>query len=420
MIFMNMVDRERELQALKKRLSSNDLELIIIYGRRRIGKTFLILNAVNGYDFIYYLATEKNNLIKFKELAESKYEEIKYVKEDWEAIFHYLRDKIIIIDEFPYMIKEDESILSTFQKIVDETLKGSKTKLILLGSSVSMMEDAISYKSPLYGRRAASIELKELKFKDLKGFNLSLIDAIHVYGFAGGVPFYLTKVKTPFLKWINAELKEVDSFIKDEIDFMLRYEFSEIGTYKEILHAISFGKNTLGEIKDFVRISGDVSSYLNKLEKIGIIGKEFPYKMKKGARYYIKDNFTLFWFTFIYPNLSLIEEGIFEIKEDEYNVYLGRIFEKIAREYVKDVYKVKIERLWFKNVEIDIYGDGIAGECKWSEGINGEKVLYELKRKVEDLGLDVKKYLIFAKSFSKTNEEAEFIDLKKLEQWYKA
>ncbi|WP_218261498.1 ATP-binding protein [Saccharolobus shibatae] len=420
MIFMNMVDRERELQALKKRLSSNDLELIIIYGRRRIGKTFLILNAVNGYDFIYYLATEKNNLIKFKELVESKYEEIKYVKEDWEAIFHYLRDKIIIIDEFPYMIKEDESILSTFQKIVDETLKGSKTKLILLGSSVSMMEDAISYKSPLYGRRAASIELKELKFKDLKGFNLSLIDAIHVYGFAGGVPFYLTKVKTPFLKWINAELKEVDSFIKDEIDFMLRYEFSEIGTYKEILHAISFGKNTLGEIKDFVRISGDVSSYLNKLEKIGIIGKEFPYKMKKGARYYIKDNFTLFWFTFIYPNLSLIEEGIFEIKEDEYNVYSGRIFEKIAREYVKDVYKVKVERLWFKDVEIDIYGDGIAGECKWSEGINGEKVLYELKRKVEDLGLDVKKYLIFAKSFSKTNEEAEFIDLKKLEQWYKA
>ncbi|ACR41579.1 ATP-binding protein [Saccharolobus islandicus] len=419
MIFMNMVDRERELQALKKRLSSNDLELMIIYGRRRIGKTFLILNAVNGYDFIYYLATEKNNLRKFKELTESKYEDIKYVKEDWEAIFHYLRDKIIIIDEFPYMIKEDESILSTFQKIVDETLKGSKTKLILLGSSISMMEDAISYKSPLYGRRTASIELKELKFKDLKGFNFSLIDAIHVYGFAGGVPFYLTKAKTPFLKWINAELKEVDSLIKDEIDFMLRYEFSEIGTYKEILHAISSGKNTLGEIKDFVRISGDVSSYLNKLEKIGIVGKEFPYKMKKGARYYIKDNFTLFWFTFIYPNLSLIEEGIYEIKEDEYNVYLGRIFEKIAREYVEDVYKVKVERLWSKDVEIDIYGDGIAGECKWSEGINGEKVLYELKRKVEDLGLDVKKYIIFAKSFSKTNEEAEFIDLKKLEQWYK-
>jgi Predicted ATPase (AAA+ superfamily) len=146
MIFMNMVDRERELQALKKRFSSNDLELIIIYGRRRIGKTFLILNAVNGYDFIYYLATEKNNLRKFKELAESKYEDIKYVKEDWEAIFHYLRDKIIIIDEFPYMIKEDESVLSTFQKIVDETLKGSKTKLILLSSSISMMEDAISYK----------------------------------------------------------------------------------------------------------------------------------------------------------------------------------------------------------------------------------------------------------------------------------
>ena len=93
------------------------------------------------------------------------------------------------------MIKEDENVLSTFQKIVDETLKGSKTKLILLSSSISMMEDAISYKSPLYGRRTESIELKELKFKDLKGFNFSLIDAIHVYGFAGGVPFTSQRLK---------------------------------------------------------------------------------------------------------------------------------------------------------------------------------------------------------------------------------
>ena len=413
-----MVDRERELRALRKRLSSDGFELIIIYGRRRIGKTFLVLKAVSGYDFVYYLATEKNNLKKFKEVVEGKYAEVKYAKEDWEAIFHHLRDKVVIIDEFPYMIKEDPTIISTFQRIVDEVLKGSKTKLILLGSSISMMEDAISYKAPLYGRRTASIKLGELRFKDLRGFGFPLKDAIEVYGFAGGVPFYLAKARTPFLSWINSELKEVDSFIKDEIDFMLRYEFSEAGTYKEILHAIASGKTTLGEIRDFVRVGGEISSYLKKLERIGLVGKEFPFRMKRGARYYIRDNFTLFWFTFVYPNLSRIEEGVYEIGEEDYNAYLGRVFERVAREYVQDVYKVKAGRLWFKDVEIDVYGEGIAGECKWSEGVDGERVLEELKEKVRALGLDVKRYVIFAKSFSRTGGGAEFVDLKRLEEWY--
>ncbi|BCU67742.1 hypothetical protein HS7_11790 [Sulfolobales archaeon HS-7] len=413
-----MVNRERELSALKKRLSSNDLELIIIYGRRRIGKTFLVLNALEG-ESIYYLATERNNLRKFKELAENKFHELKYVREEWESIFHYLRDKVIVIDEFPYMIKEDPNVLSTFQKIVDETLKGSRSKIILLGSSLSVMEDALAYKSPLYGRRTASIELKELKFKDLKGFNLSLSDAIEIYGFAGGVPYYILKAKVPFLDWINQELKQIDSFVKDEIDFMLRFEFLETGTYKEILRGIASGKNTLGEIRDYIKIGGEVSSYLRKLERIGIIGKEFPLGQRKGARYYVKDNFTSFWFTFIYPNLSAIEEGVYEISEDEYHRYLSEIFERICREYIKDVYKVRAERVWHKDVEIDVYGSGIAGECKWSNNVDGERVLYQLIRKVEELGLKVNRYIVFARGFSKVGGEAEFVDLKKLEEWYR-
>ena len=118
------------------------------------------------------MATEENNLRKFKEVVEGKYGEVKYAKEDWGAIFRHLRDKVVIIDEFPYMIGEDPTILSTFQRIVGEVLEGSKTKLVLSGSSISMMEDAISYKAPLYGRRAAPIELGELRFKDLKGVRL--------------------------------------------------------------------------------------------------------------------------------------------------------------------------------------------------------------------------------------------------------
>lgn len=98
---------------------------------------------------------------------------------------------------------------------------------------------------------------------------------------------------------------------------------------------------------------------------------------------------------------------------------MSKVFERICREYVNDVYKVKVERAWYKDVEIDVYGGGIAGECKWSDDVDGERVLYQLTRKVEKLELNVKKYIIFARGFSKVGGEAEFIDLKSLEKWYR-
>ncbi|AWR96761.1 AAA family ATPase [Acidianus sulfidivorans JP7] len=428
MIFINMifVNREKELESLKERLSSPNFELIIIYGRRRIGKTSLILKAIQDMqDSIYYLATEKNNLPKFKEVCKKKFPEVEYIKEDWEALFHFLKDKIVIIDEFPYMVEEDKTIVSTFQRIVDNILKTTKTKLILLGSSISVMEDAISYKSPLYGRSTASMKIRELRFKALKSYGFDIEEAVKIYGFAGGVPLYLNKVKQPFYKWINEEIKRVDSFIKDEIDFLLRYEFRDISTYKEILYAISLGKNSLGEIKDFVRINGDISSYLNKLERIELISRELPIteSKRKGGKYVIIDNFTNFWFRFIYPNLSFIEEGKYEIDEESYNQYLGFIFEKIAREFVKDNYPIsKIGRQWWKDVEVDILALGkikIAGECKWSNDVDPDRVLFELEEKMKKMNINVDKYIIFAKSFSKKLErsDVELVDLEALKKW---
>ncbi|WP_171714500.1 ATP-binding protein [Acidianus sp. RZ1] len=423
---MNMIflDREKEVEAIRGRVNSPNFELIIVYGRRRTGKTLTVLKVLEQTEHVYYLATEKNNLYKFKQTAELKYPELKYVKEDWEAIFHALKDKVIVIDEFPYMVSEDKSILSTFQKIVD-TLRNTRTKLILIGSSISVMTDVMSYKSPLYGRRTSSLKVRELPFKALSNLGLSVDEAIRVYGFAGGIPYYIVKVKTPFLNWVNSELKKVDSFIKDEVDFLLRYEFKDISTYKEILLAIALGKNTLKEIKDFVKVGGDISSYVKKLENIGIVKREVPslegIRSKKG-RYVIIDNFVRFWFTFIYPNLSLIEEGKYEITEEEYNYYLSSIFEQVCREYVRHRYNErKVGRYWHKNVEIDILSENIVGECKWREDVNANAVLYKLKEKVLSLNLSVKKYLIFAKNFSKEvdEEDVELVDLKKLDMWFR-
>jgi AAA+ ATPase superfamily predicted ATPase len=424
---MVFADRERELKALEQRFSSDNFEFVVIYGRRRIGKTSLILEALKDKEHVYYLATEaKNNLAKFKRTVEAIFPSVRHVREDWESLLLALKDKVIVFDEFPYLIKEDSSIVSVFQKIVD-SLRDSKTKLVVLGSSISMMEDdVLSYRSPLYGRRTGSIRLGELKFSDLRHFGFDLIEAVRVYGFSGGVPYYITKVNTPFYGWINWELKKADSFIKDEVDFLLKYEFSEIATYKEILFAISLGKNTLGEIRDFVKVKGEVSSYIRKLQRIGLVIKEIPVTegiTSKRGRYRIADNFTNFWFRFVYPNLSMIEEALYELPKRDYEAYLGRVFERIAEEYVKEKYTVnKIGRFWWKDIEIDLLalgGENVAGECKWSENVNPKELLHALKQKLKAVGVEVDRFILFAKSFSRQEEEAELVDLNELNEWYK-
>lgn len=164
---------------------------------------------------------------------------------------------------------------------------------------------------------------------------------MRVYGFAGGVPFYLVEMGTPFLDWINGGLRRVDTVIRDEVDFLLRYEFREVSTYREVLLAIALGKNTLDEIRDFAGVGGEVSSYLKKLERVGLVRREVPAlegaRSKKG-RYTTSDIFVRSWSTFVYPNLSLIEQGRYSIGEGEYYRYLGTVFRQVCREYVRDRY----------------------------------------------------------------------------------
>ncbi len=422
---MEFVDRDEELKSLRERLSSDDFELIIIYGRRRVGKTRLVLEAVKGKEHIYYLAVEGDNLRHFKRFASKVMPEIAHVQEDWESYFNFLRDRIVIIDEFPNLIKEDPGVVSIFQRIVDLTLKGTKTKLILLGSSVSMMSDKVlSYKSPLYGRRTASIKLKPLKFMHLKEFfpNLSWEELVEIYGFADGIPYYLEKVKPPFWSWLAEEIRRPDTFLKDELDFMMKYEFAEVTTYKRILEAIAFGRNTPKEIREYIKARhSDITQYLKNLIETEFIVREVPItegaKSKRG-RYYIADNFIAFWFRYVYPNLSAIEEGIFEVEEikRDYPSYLGFIFEKVAKQFLIELNRrgklpfkfTKIGKWWYKDKEIDLVAlnerekKALFVEVKWSNlrDREVEKILKNLERISELTGLDEysKYYGIIAKS----------------------
>lgn len=433
---MEFKNRKHELNVINDILNSNKFEFLIIYGRRRIGKTELILNATKNKKSLYYFSVGENNLERFYSLCNNFDNNTKKLKKDYEILIDYLKNEIevLIIDEFQNLIKEDKNILNLFQYIIDSKLKNSKFKLILLGSSVSMISSKVlSYQSPLYGRKTYSMKLNSINFFDLKLFypKKNIKELIEIYGFADGIPYYLIKIDKPFWKFIQSELIE-KQFLKDEVDFIMKYEFEDSSTYKLILEAIANGKNKLNEIKDFMKVARtDLSPYLRNLIDVDLIKREVPITENinsRQGRYFIKDNFLKFWFKYIYPNQSLIEQRAFNIDliKKNYNNYLGNVFEEICKQYLiknKIIQFNKIGRWWHKEDEIDIVAfndkEILFCECKYKENVNPLEILKKLEEKSKKIEHNKNQiFVIFAKSFSKIiskyNEKKVYcFDLKK-------
>jgi AAA+ ATPase superfamily predicted ATPase len=428
---MEFKDRKKETKELNELFNTDKFELLILYGRRRIGKTELILHTTQKKKRIYYLAVGERNIDKFYEVCLKEFPEVSNLKKDYEILFNYLKDKaeVIILDEFQNLVKEDNNILHTLQSLVDTNLKNSKLKLVLLGSSVSMINSKVlAYQSPLYGRRTATIKLKSVSLSDLHEFfsGFSMEELIEIYGFADGIPYYLIKLDRPLWNWLKEEIKQEKSFLRDEVDFLMKYEFDDPSTYKLILQAIANGKTKINEIKDFVKLQRtDISPYLKNLIEVDLIEREIPANdnvKSRNGRYYLKDNFLKFWFRYIYPNLSWIVSGIFDISsiKKDYSEYLGKIFEDVVKQYLikSSPFKLtKIGRWWHKDKEIDLIGinesteEILFSECKWSENVDCERILKDLSDKTKSFDWKNKSrkesYAIFAKSFKKKITEFE-------------
>lgn len=398
-------DRTKERQELGDVLNSKTFEFIVIYGRRRIGKTELILKATENKKRIYYLAIGAKNLERFYNICIEHYPEVSKLKMDWEVIFDFLKDnaEVVVIDEFQNMIQEDANILNIFQSVTDTILKDSSFKLFLLGSSISVMTSKVlDHKSPLYGRKTGSLELKSVSFFDLEEFfpKAGIEELVEIYGFADGVPYYLVRIDRSFWLWLKDEVEKQRGFLKDEIDFLMRYEFEDVSTYKLVLEAIAHGKTKLNEIKNYMNVKRtDISPYLRNLIEVGMIKREVPITenvRSRLGRYYISDNFLKFWFRYIYPNVSSIEEGIFDIDiiKGDYNRYLGHIFEDVSKQFLikerDNIFKFsKIGKWWHKEREIDIVAlnesteEIMFIECKWQDlsAKQVNRILADLKEK---------------------------------------
>ncbi len=427
------VDRECELIALKDIYSSNKPEFIVVYGRRRVGKTELITRFGSDKNHVYLLATyqsEKDVIRKFSiRVAESFRDELilKNPYEDWDSFFQYLWEKVkdkrvvVIFDEFPYLIQQNKALPSILQQYWDEKLSKTKIFLILCGSSISMMEnEVLGYRSPLYGRRTGQMKIEPLSFKDaIKFFQpYKFVDKIRGYSIVGGIPAYLLKINSE--KNIVGNIVEnfivKEKFLYGEALFLLREELKEPRTYFSILKSIASGKRKLNDIVlDSTLERNVVGKYLDILRDLRIVDRlvpvteKHPEKSKRGL-YIISDYYLKFWFTFIHPNMDYIDSGKTEKVKDlimeNLDAYVSRVFEDVCIELLKDMsikgrLPMEIERIgswWDGKEEIDIVAinektnELLVGEAKWSNKPAGLDVFHELKRKADLIPIKGKRY----------------------------
>ncbi|HIQ49587.1 MAG TPA: ATP-binding protein [Nanoarchaeota archaeon] len=447
---LRFINREKELEILKD-LWKLDNAFVIIYGRRRVGKTRLIEEFLKDKQGVSYTAEDVNKKIQIMEFKECLAEFLNdnFLKRielnSWSELFSYLERTLdlnkkfyIWIDEFSFLIKNDPSLPSVLQKFIDKVLRKSKIFFIVSGSLFGIIkEKVLSHSSPLYGRRTKDILLQPLQFTHaIKFLKFNFLDSLKTYMTIGGIPEYLLVASryNNFSKFIAKEFFEKNGYFYREPFFLLSREFKEIKTYFSILNAISYGKITPTEIANFVGLkTREIYPYLELLISFGFVERITPLLGKTtGGIYVIKDVFFDFWFNFVYKNRSCIERGIYKPEKTELNSFFGKRFEYFILENFHLFFPfTKIGKWWHKDKEIDIVAlneqtkEILFCECKWQSKVNAKKICKELAEKaqyVQWYNEQRKEYFaIFAKSFSKKITEFKgrkvyCFDLKDLER----
>ncbi len=446
------VNRERELEWMEEQ-HAEESAFMIIYGRRRVGKTELIKEFVGQKDHVYFLATKKSERENIKDLQGQMAEYLDDVVfndiefDGWEPLFkEFLKrideDVVIAVDEFPYLIELNDSVPSVFQKIWDESLKGKDVTLILCGSSIGMMEThVLGYKSPLYGRRTGQWKLKPFRFAELKNFfpDKYVEERLRFYSFLDGIPHYLDLMDADKdVDWnLKNKLMKKGAYLYEETENLLVQEVRKPGNYFSILHAIAEGNTRYGEICNRAGLSKSiVSQYLKNLRDLHVVEKEFPITQNKESRnalYKLTDNYYDFWFEFIYTHKSMLEEGkidkVLKNEENNLRIHTSFVFEQVCMEYLQGDWD-KVGRWWRGGEEIDVVGlrgdnEIVLGECKWSKNKVGVGVFYDLKEKAGKVrwgGKDRKeRYILFSKSgfedeLRGVKEDVELVDMNRLEE----
>jgi AAA+ ATPase superfamily predicted ATPase len=438
------IGREQELRFFEDRYNASGGQLLILYGRRRVGKTELLHKFCAGKPHVFYSCRETVDVEQLeafsKRILSSGVPAARYINvfPDWEAAFYSISElpsneekKLLVIDEFPYMCKGNPSIPSLLQNLWDERLKDQNVMLILCGSAMSFIEkELLSEKKPLYGRASGIYKMNEMPFYDAIKFfpDYSDEDKVLAYSVLGGVPHYLCQFdeKLSLGENIINNVLTKGCVLYSEVEFLLRQELREAALYNTVIEAIALGNTRLNDIYTKTQIDkSKISVYLKNLLELEIIQREFSVlsgsKEKASSSrglYRITDNFFRFWFGFVFTNLSDLEagdaEGVYRhFVLPQLNEFAAPVFEHICREFIRK--QNRDGRLPFRAADIGRWW-GKAHRTDTASSDKPQRVSYETEIDVMAVDKGAKNILLGECKFR--NSELTQGDFEKLAEKY--
>jgi len=424
---MEFFDRIKELAALNREYQQRHANFLVLYGRRRVGKTRLLKEFIQDKPHIYFLVDKQLEIDLRRRFQQSigyflKDEVLGKIEfNDWDGLFRYWLDRtdfskkvVLVIDEFQYLVKVNPAFPSILQRWWDEEFQTKNVFLILCGSLMNMMySSTLSYQSPLYGRRTGQIRLEPISFPDFQEFfpDLTFQQLVEFYSVIGGVPKYMefVNLQHSIFENIRTIILDRNAYLYHEPRFILSEELTEIMTYFSILRTIAEGEHKIGNIAAKLHLpTNRLTKYLELLIDLGLLERqvpvteEQPQKSKKGL-YFIRDYFFRFWFHYVFPFQSLLEmdhtDFVLEKIRADFSHFVAPVFEAISQALVghwnaTDQLPFKPERWgrwWSRQQEIDVVAlnassrEILFGECKWTQQPVGPEVLLHLKQQAQSV-----------------------------------
>lgn len=446
------VGREKELASLNKLYDEKSFQMVVVYGRRRIGKTTLITEFISDKPAIFFTAQEVNdtlNLIQFSKKIYNFFDipQATGAFGSWNDAFDFLGEKarerqfILAFDEFPYAAFANRSLKSILQTAIDHEFKNTGLFLILCGSHMGFMEnEVLGYKSPLFGRRTAQIKLEGFDYYDAGKMleNFDNEDKLKLYACVGGTPHYLAQIKASetFEGNIKRLFFDISGYLYNEPMMLLQQELREPAMYNSIVAAIAGGASRLNEIATKINEENSkVGKYLQTLVDLQIVRRiypfgENPHNSRKGI-YRIADNCYDFWYSFVFPAKPEIESGNGyiiadnEVFGERLSAYIGKPpFETICLQYLQRKNRDKMLPFvatsfgsWWgtdpkekMQADFDVVAANrmnkniILGECKWKNSINDVAEIQKLMSKEHLLSEYKDRYYYFFSKVPFTKE----------------
>ncbi|MEK6846069.1 MAG: DUF234 domain-containing protein, partial [Nanoarchaeota archaeon] len=400
-------NRKNELALLKDKYKHlNEGILLVMYGRRRVGKTELIkefmaeLPQKDKFYFYVDISGKQETLNSLSAAVQEQLGETILFKEfnDFLGYIHKKSESgkfLLVMDEFQRFLDTAPEFITKLQNQWDSKLKHNQLMIVLVGSSIGMMQRLTESKAGALHGRATRIKISPFRYVDFRLMFKELSESEKIERFAvfGGTPYYLSKVKK-----FNANLPAISDMIlkkggelAEEPRTLMESENVRVYVqYNSILHSLASGKETLKEISDFTRIPlTTIPAYVQRLDELlDLVAKCDPVLGKERlGRYRIKDYFFKFWYKFVFPHQTALNLGntplVLKAIETDLNSYVGRVFEDIIKELLILYLNKKIKEIEinFENIgswwdrhghEIDIvaYNEKekriLVGEVKWA------------------------------------------------------